>query len=42
MLSDLKFIPERLNTPSIHQAFDMINEAGMSAEELEQQHERRE
>lgn len=41
MLSDLKFIPERLNTPSIHQAFDMLNEAGMSAEELEQQHKRR-
>ncbi|MBK6999743.1 MAG: DUF4351 domain-containing protein [Rhodoferax sp.] len=38
----MKFIPERLNTPSIHQAFDMINEAGMSAEELEQQHKRRE
>ncbi len=38
---DLTFIPERLNTPAIHQAFDMINEAGMSVEELEQQHKRR-
>ncbi len=38
---DLKFIPERLNTPTIHQAFEMLDEAGMRAEELEQQHKRR-
>lgn len=37
----LNFIPETLNTPSLRQAFDIINEAGMSAEELEAQHKRR-
>lgn len=37
----LNFIPERLNSPCLHQAFDMLNEAGMSEEELEQQHKRR-
>ena len=36
----LNFIPESLNTPSLRQAFDIINEAGMSAEELEAQHKR--
>jgi hypothetical protein len=35
------FIPETLNTPSLRQAFDIINEAGMSADELEAQHKRR-
>lgn len=37
----LNFIPETLNTPSLRQAFDIINEAGMSADELEAQHKRR-
>ena len=37
----LNFIPETLNTPSLRQAFDVINEVGMSADELEAQHKRR-
>ena len=36
----LNFIPESLNTPSLRQAFDIINEASLSAEELEAQHKR--
>ena len=37
----LDYIPQSLNTPCIRQAFDIINEAGLSAEELEAQHKRR-
>ncbi|MFZ4626217.1 MAG: Rpn family recombination-promoting nuclease/putative transposase, partial [Rhodoferax sp.] len=37
----LDFIPQSLNTPCIRQAFAIINEAGLSAEELEAQHKRR-
>ena len=36
----MNFIPDQLNTPAMHQAFDMINQAGMSEEELEMQHKR--
>ncbi len=37
----LDVIPQSLDTPCIHQAFEMINEAGLSEAELEAQHKRR-
>lgn len=37
----LNFIPENLNSPSMQQAFAIINEAGLSEAELEAQHKRR-
>ena len=36
----LDIIPQSLDTPCIHQAFEMINEAGLSEAERETQHKR--